>query len=87
MVVFSGVGFLFSKLLRMRIRPSFSLLLYLGLCFSALFFSIVQFFVPLTVLTFLPVLLFGILGITLFAYYTFAPPIAVAVSSRSQSKI
>ena len=63
---FYGVGFLAYKALKLELRKSTSLIILLGICFSSLFFSIIQFFTPLNVMTLLCVLLIGFTGIMLF---------------------
>ena len=60
---FYGVGYLAQGVLRLGIRRDAGLTAFLGVCFSAIFFSMAQFFTPLNVTTLLCVLAVGIWGI------------------------
>ncbi len=63
---FSGIGFLASAhtFLKLR-RDNFFLNFFLGFSLSAIYFSLINFFLPLTVWTLLPVLLAGLAGAAL----------------------
>lgn len=61
--IFYGIGELASRFTFLKVRKdNFLLKFFLGMSLAALFFSSVQFFVPLTVWTLLPVVLAGLLG-------------------------
>ena len=67
--VFSGIGFLASRYTFLKLRrDNFFLNFFLGFSLSAIYFSFIQFFFPLTVWTLLPVLLAGLAGC---GYYGF----------------
>ena len=63
---FYGIGFLAHRMLNLKLRPSFALMIFLGICFSSLYFSIIQFFSPLNIITLICLLLAGFIGIALF---------------------
>lgn len=64
--VFSGIGFLASAFTFLKLRrDNFFLNFFLGFSLSAIYFSFIQFFLPLTVWTLLPVLLAGLAGAAL----------------------
>lgn len=63
---FFGVGFLTSSALRFQLRKSPTLITFLGICIAALFFSIVQFFIPLNILTLICFLLTGGIGVSVY---------------------
>ena len=66
--VFYGVGFLALNILNLKLRKSPSLTIFLGICFSSLFFSIIQFFTPLNVITLFCVMITGFIGIALYIF-------------------
>ncbi len=64
--VFSGIGFLASAFTFLKLRrDNFFLNFFLGFSLSAIYFSFIQFFLPLTVWTLLPVILAGLAGAAL----------------------
>lgn len=63
---FSGIGFLASAFTFLKLRrDNFFLNFFLGFSLSAIYFSLINFFLPLTVWTLLPVLLAGLAGAAL----------------------
>ncbi len=63
---FFGVGFLASNFSKLQLRESPTLITFLGICIAALFFSIVQFFIPLNILTLICFLLTGGIGVSVY---------------------
>ena len=62
-LAFSGIGFLASRFTFLKLRRgNFFLNFFLGFSLSAIYFSFIQFFLPLNVGTLLPVLLAGLAG-------------------------
>ncbi len=65
--VFSGIGCLGSSFTFLKLRrDNFFLNFFLGFSLSAIYFSLINFFLPLTVWTLLPVILAGLFGFVLF---------------------
>ncbi|MBQ9538875.1 MAG: hypothetical protein IJU95_06360 [Treponema sp.] len=65
--VFSGIGFLVSRSGFLKVREdNFFLSFFLGLALSAIYFSLINFFLPLTLWTLMPVVFAGLAGCAVF---------------------